>query len=80
MINQLETCEVFTDTGGGCNLLSMIKTWPLASRSADKENSTLLTELNIGCGINLTAQCTPLSCAQKCVTRDLVQKKSDPKA
>lgn len=65
MINQVETCEVFTATDGGCNLPSMIKTWPLASRSAGKDNSTLLTELNIHCGINLTAWCTLLSCAQK---------------
>lgn len=55
MINQVETCEVFTATGVDCSLPSMIKTWPLASRSADKENSSLLTELNIHCGINLTA-------------------------
>lgn len=54
MINQVEMCEVFTATGGGCDLPSMIKTWPLASRSTDKGNSSLLTELNIHCGINVT--------------------------
>lgn len=55
MINQVEMCEVFTATGDGCHLPSMVKTWPLASRSADKGNSTLLTELNIHCDINVTA-------------------------
>lgn len=55
MINQVETCEAFTAIDGVCNLPSIFKTWPLASRSANKESSTLLTELNTHCGINLTA-------------------------
>lgn len=56
----------------------MIQTWPLASRSAYEENFTLLTELNIHCGINLTAWYTLLSCAQKRVTGDFIDRKIRP--
>lgn len=39
MISQVETCEVFTVTGSVSDLPSMLKTWPLPSRWADKEKS-----------------------------------------